>query len=679
MSAPVENTTAFTRGLTRPEVQANISRVPYLPGLDGMRALAVVAVMIYHANSDWLKGGFLGVEVFFVISGYLITLLLISEKERTNDVDMKGFWIRRARRLLPALFVMLFMLTIWTALFERSTLGKLRGDVVAALTYSSNWYQVYTGQGYSAANDFAPLRHLWSLAVEEQFYLIWPIVMVLLLRVGSRRVADLSRWLFGVALAITILLALLYHQGPIGTAQVTPEAYWHIFGRDIAKADFLYLSTFTRAGGLLLGSAFAMVWRPVALIRGPLRERGPLLDGFGAAGLAVLALMMWSVGFVGSRGADPLLFRGGFFLSAIATLAVIAAVTHPRTLTGRALSVPVLVWVGLRSYGLYLYHWPVYQLMRHIAGKHMKFHEFLIAMAITLVITELSYRYIETPIRKGALGRSWAKVRDDRDPGRRKAVLAGAFVGTALAIFGVTSLATAELKQNDVEQSLSQGAESTCDVLADPTCGAATTEGPTTTGVGVDTTTGPSSDPALDPTVSTVAEPTTVETTTTTLAPAPIPMLAIGDSVMLGAAPQLEGIGFLVDAKESRQFSSGVELAETLKSEGRLGDVVAVHLGTNGPIGQSEMDRMMAALADVPQVILITTALPDEARYGYKDDNNGLIYDTVATYPNATLVDWGGLAGQCVGDCFYSDGIHMKSTGAQYYADVIGSFVQPAG
>ncbi len=676
MSAPVDHTTAYTGGLTRPEVQANISRVPYLPGLDGIRALAVVSVMIYHANSDWLKGGFLGVEVFFVISGYLITLLLISEKEQTNHVDMKHFWIRRARRLLPALFVMLFLLTIWTALFERSTLGKLRGDVIAALGYGSNWYQVYTGQGYSAANDFAPLRHLWSLAVEEQFYLIWPIVMAVLLRMGSRRVADLSRWLFGIALAITILLALLFHQGPIGTPNVTPGAYWHIFGRDIAKADFLYLSTFSRAGGLLLGSAFAMIWRPLALMRGPMRKRGPLLDGLGLAGLATLGLLMWSIGYIDSGGADPLLFRGGFFVTAIATLAVIAAVTHPRTITGRALSIPVLVWIGLRSYGLYLYHWPVYQLMRHIAGKHMKFHEFMIAMAITLVITELSYRYIETPIRKGALGKSWAKVRDARDPGRRNAVLAGAFVGTALAIFGVTSLATAELKQNEVQQSLTEGAESTCNVIDDPTCGAATTVAPPTGDPGAGSTPATTIDPLGNAAAPTVAPPTTLATTT--LPPAPIPKLALGDSVMQGAAPQLEGIDFVVDAEESRQFSSGVDVVEALQAQGRLGDVVAVHLGTNGPIFQSEMDELMAALSDVPQVILITTSLPDEPRYDFKTANNALIYDTVATHPNATLVDWAGHAANCVGDCFYADGIHMKSTGAQYYADVISSFVKPA-
>ena len=293
--------------------------------------------------------------------------------------------------------------------------------------------------------------------------------MVLLLRVGSRGIASLSRWLFGAAVAITVIVALLYHQGPIGTNEVTPEAYWHIFGRDIAKADFLYLSTFTRAGGLLLGAAFAMVWRPIAIMRGPMRDRSLLLDGFGVAGLAVLGLMMWSVGFVGSRGRRPaavprrLLPRRRSPRSA-----VIAAVTHPRTITSKALGIPALVWIGARSYGMYLYHWPIYQLIRNIAGKHMKFHEFVIAIALTLVVTELSFRYIETPIRKGALGRWWKQTRENRDPGRRKAVLAGAFVGTALAIFGVTSLATAELQQNDVQVSLEAGAESTCDVLADP-------------------------------------------------------------------------------------------------------------------------------------------------------------------------------------------------------------------
>ncbi len=185
------------------EATDQISQLPYLPGLDGLRAIAVLAVMVYHANSNWLAGGYLGVEVFFVISGYLITLLLIAEHERTGNIDLKTFWIRRFRRLLPALFVMMLLLTIWVALFENEALGKLRGDVVAGTAYVSNWYQIWIGAGYSAGNDFAPLRHLWSLAVEEQFYVLWPLVMLAFVRVGSRRIAGIARWLFLAAVAIT--------------------------------------------------------------------------------------------------------------------------------------------------------------------------------------------------------------------------------------------------------------------------------------------------------------------------------------------------------------------------------------------------------------------------------------------------------------------------------------------
>ncbi len=196
---------------------SHLSRVPYLPGLDGMRALAVIGVLIYHANTEWLAGGFLGVEVFFVISGYLITLLLMAERESTGTVRVGEFWMRRARRLLPALFVMLFLLLTYTWMFKSDTLGKLRGDMLGGLFYVSNWYQIWVGQGYSASGDFAPLRHLWSLAVEEQFYLLWPIVMLLLLRRnGTRNLALTARWLVLAALLVSVVTAVLYHPGRIG-------------------------------------------------------------------------------------------------------------------------------------------------------------------------------------------------------------------------------------------------------------------------------------------------------------------------------------------------------------------------------------------------------------------------------------------------------------------------------
>ncbi len=230
---------------------------------------------------------------------------------------MKQFWIRRARRLLPALFAMMLALTIWTSLFERDALGKLRGDVIAAFFYVSNWYQIWTGAGYTASNDFAPLRHLWSLAVEEQFYLIWPLVMFALLRGGSRQIADISRYLVLAAVAITVS----------GRRALPPRPDRHAGDRrprrtgrfSVARSrswTALYLSTPTRAGGLLLGAAFAMVWRPVAVMRGPLRTKGRLLDVIALVGFVALAAMFWWMHLLGPDGANPWLFRGGFVLCA---------------------------------------------------------------------------------------------------------------------------------------------------------------------------------------------------------------------------------------------------------------------------------------------------------------------------------------------------------------------------
>ncbi len=326
-----------------------ISQVPYLPGLDGMRALAVVAVIIYHTNNGWLPGGFIGVEVFFVISGYLITLLLIGEHEKTGRINLKQFWMRRARRLLPALFLMMTLLMIYSAIFERDTLGKLRGDVIAGVGYVTNWYQIWIGAGYTALLDFAPLRHLWSLAVEEQFYLFWPLIMLALMRLGRRRLPEISRWLVLAAVLIAVVTGLLYHPGQIGTPDVAPEAYWSVGGHQVSKMDTLYLSTITRATGLLLGAALAMIWRPVAVMRGPMRNKGPLLDLLAVIGLGALGALAWFLHVQVDGRADPWLFRGGFLGTDFATLLVIVAVTHRGAKMGMFLGAQPLNWIGTRS------------------------------------------------------------------------------------------------------------------------------------------------------------------------------------------------------------------------------------------------------------------------------------------------------------------------------------------
>ena len=311
------------QALTRPSTRSgyaepsNISRVPYLPGLDGMRALAVVAVMIYHANSEWLPGGFLGVEVFFVISGYLITLLLIAEQERTGRVDLGHFWLRRARRLLPALFVMLFLLIcVHDDLPIRRARQAARRRAGRRCSTSRTGTRSGSAPGYSSTGDFAPLRHLWSLAVEEQFYLVWPLVMVVLLRVGTRRVFDVAKWLVVAALVITVAMALLYRQGRVGECTVTPGAYWTIAGRCISKADTLYLSTITRAGGLLLGVG---VRDGVAAVRDdarPAARQGPAARSAGHR-RARRARRRCPGTCTSSRPTvpDPWLFRGGFLVT----------------------------------------------------------------------------------------------------------------------------------------------------------------------------------------------------------------------------------------------------------------------------------------------------------------------------------------------------------------------------
>ncbi len=646
----------------------NLSAVPYLPGLDGMRALAVVAVMLYHANNEWLPGGFLGVEVFFVISGYLITLLLMAEHERTGTVSLGAFWMRRARRLLPALFLMLFLLLTYTWAFKPDTLGKLRGDMLGGLLYVSNWYQIWVGQGYSASGDFAALRHLWSLAVEEQFYLVWPIVMLLLLkRNGTRNLASTARWLALAAVVVTVAVGLLYHPGRIGTCDVTPDAYWTIGGRCISKADALYLSTITRSSGLMLGAAFAMVWRPIAIMRSPIRNAGRLLDIIALAGVALLGLLSWQIHFITPDGADPWLFRGGFLWTSLATLMVIAGVTHRRAYTGRVLGNPVLLWIGTRSYGLYLYHWPIYQIIREVAGNPLTWTQFAAAMVATAIITELSYTYVEMPIRRREVGQWWESLRRRRDPVPRQVVALTLVVSMLVLAFGVLRLGLAELKQNEIATALEAGEENVTSL--EDLVGGGGDEGAAAAQSSATQTTGPPGDSVAPlPGETTTTTSTTTTTTTTTLPAEPVDYLAIGDSVMLGAAGVMKARGYTVDAQESRQMIDMIPLMEQLGEAELFGDPVIIHLGTNGPITEETLNAFLAPLGSVPNVIMLNV----RANRAWTAQNNALLAARDRPGDNIILVDWLGLSANCAGNCFAADGIHLSAAGAEYYADVIG-------
>ncbi len=666
-------TVAVAEKLTHPTLRNQISRVPYLPGLDGLRAIAVTAVLVYHANHEWLSGGFLGVEVFFVISGYLITLLLLSEKERTGRVRLGQFWMRRARRLLPALFVMMAALAIYMSLFKQDPMGQARGDLLGGTFYVSNWYQIWVGQGYTAATSFAPLRHLWSLAVEEQFYLVWPLVMVVLLRKRSDKLPRVALWLLSASVFISLTVAALFIAGTvfIGANSITNAAscgagdshgYISLFGHCLNVNEALYLSTITRASGLMLGAAFALVWRPVAIMRGPLRQRGRLVDLVGLVGLIGLALLMNRLELVDSltNEYDPWLFRGGFLLTGICTIAIIAAATHRRAYIGRLLGIRPLHWVGTRSYGLYLYHWPIYQIIRE-PGEQLTMRQFLTALLIALPITELSYRLVELPVRQGRLG-EW--MRGERRPRtkaalqtrRRTFVLASVFA--VLAGFATVTIATADVKcEGQVACDSEKG-------LAEIANGPVTTVPPLTVAPTL---------PVVQPTLpGEAAVPTTEAAPVTTLVAADLlPAYAIGESVMLGAAPQLTAAGIQVNAAVSRQGKNVAEIVELTRAGGDLGRTVIIQTGTNGSVSDETFARIMAALPPdlTPLVVFLTVKAPK----GWIADNNTRIRALPSLYPNVKVVDWETEAQQILGELSKSDGgVHLSTSNAkQFYANLI--------
>lgn len=348
----------------------------YRPALDGLRGVAVAAVIAYHLGAPFAPGGFLGVDVFLVVSGYLITALLLAEHDRSGGrIDLKDFWIRRARRLLPALIVVLVAVAVWGHLAAPpATLDRLRGDGLAALGYVANWRFVATGQSYfEAFLEPSPLRHLWSLGVEEQWYLLWPIVVVLLARLVARR-RGLAVVVCGAgAVASAVLMAAL-----------------HDAGSDPSRA---YYGTDTRAQALLVGAALAAWrwWRP--------RTWGPRSRPADVA--ATVGLVGLGVALVVADDEASWLYSGGFLAVAAASVAAVAVAADGRGPVARALSAPPLVWVGRRSYGLYLWHWPV--VVACTADSTGLGEPALAAIRLGLIVAlaELSYRFVEQPVRQG--------------------------------------------------------------------------------------------------------------------------------------------------------------------------------------------------------------------------------------------------------------------------------------
>ncbi|MCB0984495.1 MAG: acyltransferase [Ilumatobacter sp.] len=385
-------------------------KMGYQPTLDGVRAVSVIAVMLYHAGFSWAHGGFFGVEVFFVVSGFLITSLLIEEHDGSGKVGLGQFYLRRARRLLPALFTVLIAVGVW-AVFWGSTEQQvaLRRDYPWGIGYLANWGAIFSQGSYWGAGAPKLLRHLWSLAVEEQWYLLWPLTFIAI-RKGSRGGARANE-------RIASRLAMVAIAVMVGTS-LAQAFHW-------ASSNALYLSTITRSSGLLLGAAMAFVWRPWRRVgKRAANGAAPPLGPAAAVAVLVLAAMV-VVGRV-DRAAT---YLWQLPLVTIASAVLVAVVVHPWATGPRAIfGWQPLVEIGKRSYGLYLWSWPISAMVGADEGS---FTKFLLAMAITIPVSEACYRLIEAPIRRGALGRWW-KARERRD--WNTTTLQGAVAAVALVV-----------------------------------------------------------------------------------------------------------------------------------------------------------------------------------------------------------------------------------------------------
>ncbi len=644
--------------MTLPSVRQPLGR---LRGLDGIRAVAVAAVVVYHLGLGFGAGGFLGVEVFFVVSGYLITALLLADWEAHGLLRLRSFWFRRARRLLPALAVTLVaVLTVAVVAFP-SEVVRLREDSLAAATYVTNWYLVFGQQSYfDTAARQSPLLHLWSLAIEEQFYLVWPILLGVALWLGGRRGGAV---LAGVGIVASVVVANL------------------LFAPD-ADPSRLYYGTDTRAAGLLVGALLAFAYVPIRPIMDIAPPRATRLA---ADGLAIAALVALVAAFLLVDETQPIVFRGGLVvLDAVTAVLIVTVVAPASRVVPAVLESAPLRSLGTRSYAVYLWHWPVFTFTR--PGLDVALDgpaNVALRLLLTCVLSELSYRFVEAPVRAGALGRLWREWRTTSRswPARLADVRAmGAVASTAAVALLVTNVATATpaassfaLPVADVDGLVTPPPDDPGDAASNPTPTASDPEG----AVAVSSPKGRR--PVAGTTGSTVADPTHRPAPSPSSSPGrgsgtrvdvPGPVLGLGESVLIAAAPSLARVvgPFDLDAVVGRQVDGDLGALRRRAAAGKVGQVLIMNIGNNGPIYPDEADQAVTLIENVPIVVWINVAVPRP----WQDRNNRIIGQIAASHPNVRLVDWrAASAGHP--EYFAPDGYHPNRAGSAVLASLVAA------
>ncbi len=570
--------------------------IQYIPAIDGLRALAVIAVMFYHLGFSWIPGGFLGVDLFFVISGYVITRMLLDSIAQSGGLDLRGFYLARLRRLLPALLFMLTTTIIAVGIWAPDTIKRLLVDTPFALTGTINWWLVANEQDYFESIGRPPLlQHTWSLAVEAQFYLVWPLILYFILKKFGKKHIPVAALFIAAASGIALLLVS-----------------FSIDAANASKVSHVYFGTDTHSIGLFLGAALAVSWIPQNF-RVELSRKGQnFIDGIGVFGfIGILAT------FLLIDASNPAMYKIAFPLAGIFGAAIIASIVHPASRFAPVLQNQVLLWIGERSYAIYLWHWVIFQVTRptvDLAGQAWALYS--LRILIVFALADISLRYVELPIRRGVI-QYWIKgrkYRTKKERNRQTSLLSTTNVIVVIidAVISVRAISIANDDRVALEKSLT-----------------------------VDTST---------------VVPTEKDG-----------LWVTGDSVILGIRSVLEENQpiSLVNARIGRQAP---ELLEVLIQDQpqALDSPVIFNLGNNNALSREQVEQIFEAVKGQPQIIVVNTAVPRP----WRDGNNQIINEVAAKYPQADVIDWSAISNGRP-EYFAPDGVHLVPAGVNAYVSAI--------
>jgi len=578
--------------------------IQYIPAIDGLRAIAVIAVMLYHLGISWIPGGFLGVDLFFVISGYVITRLLLDSIQERGGLDLRDFYMARIRRLLPPLVFMIVVTSIVVGLWAPDTSKKFLSDAPFSLFGGMNWWLVFNHQDYFETSGRPPLlQHTWSLAVEAQFYLLWPLILLLVLKNLGKRVIPAAALTIAAISGITLMLVS-----------------FQIDAASSSKVSHVYFGTDTHSIGLFLGAALAVSWIPQNFNLQVTRRAQDFIDGIGVFGfigiLATFALIDES---------KPTLYRIAFPLAGIFGTAILISIVHPASRFAPLLRNKVLLWIGERSYAIYLWHWVIFQISRpqvDLDGENWAL--FLLRILLVLAMADISLRLVELPIRSGAVVYWFGGMKYRTKAVRRKQKVAVALITSILLLTSATVSVSAIVATDKKNEELIQ-------LLKD----------------------------ADKPVVIPIKDATSPG------------LWVTGDSVILGIRHELEKNHpiALINARVGRQAP---ELLEVMLRDGPLvlKSPVVFNIGNNNALTRAQVIAVFEAVKAAPQRIVVNTAVPRP----WREANNALVNEIGATYPNTVIVRWDQIS-EGHPEYFAPDGVHLVPAGARAYVAAIASYL----